>query len=233
MPQPAPIPWPDHWYQDDTHIRCVVPDCEFTIDTKLHTKWEHQWRGFWRHSEGTPGAEHILLQSLLRQSICADYGCREPRFRGSPSFQLRRLFNHEETAHGSHTMSEISSFVALAREGRILRGSGGGSNKRVPIPDCGTHIFDRMMKKVRALPEDDLHLLVTKATKELPVGDFRDILAQIVTVDPSKKASEPYWRPLAAEDFLMFCRPLDTDPADEPWRVLWTDLRKKYAEGHI
>ena len=230
-PRSAPILWPNHWYQDDNHIRCIVADCEFTIDTKTNGTLEKQWDQLDAHSKGTAGPEHNLLQVLLRQTKCAIDECDEPPALGCQHFKIRVLLNHEITVHGSTTMSEIFSFVTLVRERRIRCR---GSYKELVL-DCGKHIFDRMMEKVRALPEDEYNLLVEKGGRTLGPSDDRDLLEQILAFNPLKKPGEHYedWWPVAAEDFLWFCHPLDTDPANDPWRVLWKKLRKKYAEGHI
>ncbi len=220
--------WPDDWYYDQHYIRCIVPDCGFISDDD---RLDIQWSQIHDHCKDTPGAEHGLLEIMLGQTLCAIDDCQHLSFfKHTPCFTVRRLFIHEKSVHGSAEVSSISSFVRLAREGRILASTSGRT--RAPEPNCEKLAFNRMMEKVQALPASHLSLLF-RANGFQPDQHTDENLREMLTHDPLKQPGDnpPYWWPVAAEHFLLSCRPLPGDPAD--WHALWTDLRKKYADGRI
>ncbi len=226
MPKPDPLPWPANWYLDHPKIRCIVPHCTFVTDTNT---LPGQWTQLHDHCTDTGGAEHALLEVMLRQSKCAF--CNYPPYYGPKHSAIRALSNHERHTHGSAAMFNIDSFVVLARQRRILFGSGG---HMVPEANCERLAFDRMMEKVWALPDAELGLLFQKSgchPSEYTYGNLRRILAYDPSAQPNNNA--PYWLPVPADDFLSFCRPHDNDPADSNWRRVWRNLRERYANGHI
>ena len=223
-----PIRWPNNWYYDQDSIRCIVPHCGFVSDSP---SVENQWTQIHEHCKYTPGAEHGLLEIMLRQTLCAIDDCKHPSFKhDTPSYTVRKLFRHEKTAHGSAEMSNINSFVRLAREGRIRANLGGSAT--APTANCEIFAFNRMMDKVQALPPPHLYLLFQKSGYQ-PDQHTYENLREILTHDPLKQPGDnpPYWWPVSVEHFLLFCRPLASDPVD--WHTLWTDLREKYADGRI
>ena len=228
MPKPPPLPWPAHWYQGHYDIRCIVPHCGFVSDTN---NLPAQWTQLHDHCEDTPGAEHALLEIMLRQSKCAYCNNGGPYW--PPKHRaIRALSDHESHAHGSATMFNISSFVVLARERRILFSN--GSSHMAPEPNCERLTFDRMMEKVRALPPAELGLLFQKSgyhPGEYTAGN----LAAILTYDPAAQPQHnaPRWLPVRADRFLSFCRPHGNDPADGNWRRVWRSLRDAYTDGRI
>ena len=230
MPSP-PISWPDHWYYDQNRIRCIVPACGFVTRSQF---MDQQWTEIHDHCLTTIGAEHDLFRIMLNQTICANCG-------GSPypcikSGKVRRLFGHEKVAHGSAEMSSICSFVRLAREGRIRKGrpntGGGGSD---PEPDCERVAFFRMMDKVWALPSADLLMLFQRNGCRHANTQTSENLGRILTHDPLAQEGDdpPFWWPVKAESFLSQCCPNFSNPADNDWIRLWTDLRERYADGRI
>lgn len=226
MPR-APLPWPAHWYLGHHDIRCIVPHCGFVTDTQ---NLPAQWTQLHDHCADTPGAEHALLEIMLQQSACA-YCTDGGPYWGPKDQAIRKLSKHESDHHGSAEMFNISSFVVLARERRILFCIGGGH--MAAEPNCGRLAFDRMMEKVRTLPPADLGLLFRKSGFHAGQSTAAN-LGRILTYDPTTQLppNTPYWRPVRADYFLWSCRP-GNDPADGNWRRVWRSLREAYAGGRI
>lgn len=223
MPNTPPLPWPEHFYIDHHHVRCIVPGCAFATYEESIIK---QWTRLHDHCENTPGAEHALLEIMLRQRKCAlcGYG---PFSSFTPSGATRALYRHEITRHGSAEMFKISSFVTLAREGRPLFSIGGGH--MALEPNCRRLAFARMMEKIQDLDDAEINLLFQRGgytADERTAGNLREILSRDAVAPPNAH----YWYPVRPEDFLMSCRP---HAADNVWRRLWTDLRDKYTHGRI
>ena len=230
MPGIPPIRWPDSWYYDQDHVRCIVPDCGVVTD---NASVELQWNQIHDHCMDAPGPEHRLLEIMLRQIFCAIDGCKINVSAGHPSYRTRGLFHHEKTVHGTIAMSNICSFVRLAREGRIRIGTGHGHS--VHEPKCEEIAFYRMKEKVWALPAGELGLLFQRGGFHHSSEHTDSNLGKILTHDPLSQPDDdpPFWWPVNAEHFLWFCRPHPTHPADHHWRILWNDLRAKYADGRI
>lgn len=227
MPR-APLPWPAHWYQGHHDIRCIVPHCGFVTDTQ---NLPAQWTQLHDHSAHTPGAEHALLEIMLRQSACAFCPAGGPYW-GPKDQSIRKLSDHEHNHHGSAAMFHIASFVVLARERRIQFSLGGGHMGT--DPNCLKLTFRRMIEKVQALPAAELRLLFRKSG--FHAGEYTlPNLGGILTYDPTAQPppNAPWWLPVRPDRFLSFCRPHDNDPADSNWRRVWRSLREKYADGRI
>ena len=225
MPKPAPLPWPAHWYQGHYDIRCIVPHCEFVTDTNNLPVQYAQLRD---HCTHTGGAEHALLEFMLRQNKCAL--CNSPPYSGLHNSTIRLLADHERRAHGSAKMFHIDSFVALARERRVHFSIGGGH--LAPNADCERLTFDRMMEKAQALPFASLRLLFHKSG--FHPGQYTPrSLARILTHDPSTPPHDN--SPLPPDRFLWFCRPRGDDPADpdNDWIRVWRELREAYTDGRL
>ena len=229
MHGPPPIRWPDSWYYDQDHVRCIVPSCGLVINSE---GVENQWFRIHDHCMDAPGPEHELLNVMLYQTKCASDECNFTLNHGSHSYRLRALFRHEKTAHGTTAMSNICSFVRLAREGRINVGAGGHWEQ---APTCEEFAFYRMMEKVWALTAEEIGLLFQRGGFHHSSEHTDSNLGKILTHDPLSQPDDdpPFWWPVNAEHFLWFCRPNPTHPADHHWRILWNDLRAKYADGRI
>ena len=222
-----PLPWPAHWYMGHYDIRCIVPHCDFVTDAN---KLSEQWTQLRDHCAHAAGAEHDLLDIIVRQRKCAL--CDYPTFYGRNEWVPRALYDHEVHAHGSAAMFSINSFVVLARQGRILFGIPGGY--LALEPNCQRLAFDRMVGKVRALPAEELRLLFERSGFRADEHSLNN-LEWILTYDPSarQRDDDPYWKPVRPDRFLAFCRPDGDDPADSGWRRVWRSLREKYADGRI
>lgn len=233
MPQATQIRYPDHWYHDEHRIRCMVPACGFVTSSE-HA--DHQWNEIHDHCLTTIGAEHDLLNIMLYQTFCAIKNCTSVSFaKTRKSNTIRQLFKHEKDAHGSAEMSNICSFVRLAREGRIRKGMKNGWSSAEPEPNCERMAYYRMMEKVWALPSADLLMLFQRNGCHHPDTQTSENLGRILTHDSLAQEGEdpPFWWPVKAESFLSQCCPNFSNPADSDWTRLWTDLREKYANGRI
>lgn len=229
MPAQDTLRWPDHWYHGD-RVRCLVPNCHYT--TYSTTNMSRQWNQLHEHCLDTPGSDHKVLERMLQQTYCAIDDCDLPAFTGGSraDVRLRTLFDHERCVHGSADMSNICSYVRLAREGRICTGKG-----RHPEPNCERLAFDRMMEKIHALPAETIDLIFEKSGFPNPHPKNRDTMIRILTYDPLAKAGErpPYWWPIRAEHFLWIARPSPFDLPDPHWEMIWTRLQADYANGRI
>lgn len=225
MPHPRLHRWPDHWYHDQDHIRCIVPNCGFVTPSPTVLL---QWTQIHDHCIGTQGAEHEILKKMLQQTRCAIDNCDLPPLPQSVDRRIRALFAHENAAHGSADMSNICSFVRLAREGRL-------SSRSMPDQDCEVLAFQRMLAKVLALPDATKDLLFQKSGFHQPDQQTPETMGKILTADYLAQPGDepPYWWPIRAEHFLWQCRPQSNNPADHHWRILWTRLREEYADGRI
>lgn len=229
MPTQAVVRWPNHWYCDQDHIRCIVPHCEF-VTPSLGTM--PQWDQLDEHCEATPGAEHKILKKMMLQSFCAINDCdyNVSYHANNKCERIRVLFAHEIAVHNSEDMSNLCSFVRLAREGRIRKYKGGS-----PERDCEKLAFDRMMEKVTAYPNEVIVSIFERSGYHNPEQQTLANMGKILTADPLAQPNEepPYWWPIRAEEFLYLCRPRPDEPVDHPWRKIWTRLREWYADGRI
>ena len=224
MPKKAPLRWPAHWYVGNYDIGCIVPHCGFFTDTN---NLGMQWTQLHDHCRHTGGAEHALLEIMLRQNKCAL--CHNVVMNGTKDWNTRALFNHEGLHHHSAEMFSIDSFVVLVREGRVDLIRRGGQMR----DECQRLAFARMLEKVRARPLAELDLLFERSG--VPPGQRTSgNLERILTYDrlAPRDNNAPYL-PLPAQRFLWFCSPHGNDPADDNWRRVWRSLREKYADGRI
>ena len=131
-------------------------------------------------------------------------------------------------------MSNICSFVTLAREGRVR-----GGTHHFQIEEVEKLAFQRMLEKVVAMPLRTIELLFEKHELQHPSlytpATFQGHLKWILTTDVLEKPGDnpPEWWPIRAEHFLQICRPDPNNPADDEWRPVWNRLRDDYAEGRI
>ena len=226
MPPPSHY-WPDHWYFDQDHIRCIVPHCGFVTPSDGLLK---QWTQIDDHCKDVPDADHKILERMLRQSICAIDDCGHHSNDQTVTSRIRPLFAHETSVHGSEDMSHLFSFVRLAREGRICSGPVGVVEK-----NCERLTFERMLEKVIALPDAMKNMLFERSGYRNPMQKTRKNMGKILTADPLAQEWEepPYWWPVRADYFLKLIRPNPSNPADHEWAIVWRSLREAYAEGRI
>lgn len=226
MPNTIKHRWPDHWYFDQDHVQCIVLNCGFVTTSYFPSA---QWEQLRDHCKDTSSTDHAILQKILFQTACRIGNCEQPMHFNSQDSVLRRLFAHEKLAHNSAKMSNICSFVTLAREGRIFGRYGKFTS------ECEQVTFDRMVQRVLAMPDATKNLLFQKAGFHHPDQQTPKNLGKILTADNLAQPGEnpPYWSVIRAEHFLWLIRPDLNDPADHHWRIVWTGLRQKYAEGLI
>ena len=236
MPQGLPTRWPDHWYHDQDHIHCIVPNCGFVVPNPILM---HQWGELLDHCMHTAGTEHRILTKMLKQGLCAIDDCDHSSFNtgSTAGTGTRGLFAHEIAAHGSTKMSDICSFVTLAREGRVCGGISGAH--RDPNEEIEKLAFQRMLDKVAAMPSRTIELLFQKHEllhpSVYPPATFSGHLVWILTADVLEQPGDrpPYWWPVCAEHFLWLGRPIPNKAADDEWRPIWNSLRDDYAQGRI
>ena len=228
---PAPVLWPGHWYGADGNVRCIVPNCPFFTQSP---RSEQQWTDLNDHCREMQESEHGLLEAMLKQTICAIDGCSYEAPKGKQGYKRRRLFEHEQSTHHSAAMSNICSFVTLAREGRIIiypDGTVFGAADK----SYESIIFNRMLEKVRALPSSWTDVLFGKNgfkhRGEHTDANLRDILARDISTPAGENPNQ--WRPVPTDDFLSHCHPDPYDPADGFWYEVWEELRNRYANGQI
>ena len=229
MPRQTSLPWPSHWYRAHGHhdIRCIVPLCVFVTTTNTILE---QWTQLHNHCRHTEDAEHALLEMMLHQSSCAF--CHNPRYKGHKDLAIRELYDHESNKHGTAEMFDMDSFVALARERRIIFHV--GVRQMAPDPKCEIYAFDRMVDKVMGLPAAERNLLFQKCGYP-PDRRTRRNLGRILTNGTAihPHVNPPDWLPVTPVSFLWFCRPQGDNPADGNWTRLWMNLRGEYVVGRI
>lgn len=191
---------------------------------------ESQWNELREHCKDTPDPEHKILERMLHQSYCAIDDCDDPAISYATHTRLRYVFDHEKSAHGSTDMSNICSYVRLAREGRIRAGPA-----RQPEPNCERLAFERMLEKVMALPDTTKDMLFERSGYHNPAQKTAANMGKILPADPLAQEWErpPYWWPVRADYFLKLIRPNPSNPADHEWTRIWTRLREEYANGRI
>ena len=235
MPQGHSTLWPDHWYHDEDHIHCIVPNCGFVVP---NPRLGQQWAELMDHCMHTAGTDHRILTKMLKQGLCGVDDCHRPSFKTGTTNEsgTRALFTHELAAHGSTKMSNICSFVTLAREGRI-RGGGVGANQ-APDEEAEKLAFHRLLEKVSAMPHT-IQLLFRRHELQhpsvYPRAVFNGHLVWILTADVMEQPGDrpPYWWPARAEHFLWLCRPDPNKAEDDEFRAVWNRLRELYARGSI
>ena len=228
--------WPVHWYYDKTRIRCIVPACGFVTSSlwerQQYTEINNHCLTEMDKQYFTTRAEHHLLHFILDQRMCAINNCRRHFIDNPQNVGIRKLFKHEWETHRSAEMSNICSFVRLAREGRLLRHLGPALVEL--DPNCVEVAYYRMMFKIWALPTADLFMLFERNGCHQHSQQNSENLGRILTYDPwaEEGGSRPFWWPVKPEYFLSHCCPNSFNPADS-WARLWMDLREKYADGRI
>lgn len=218
MPFRPTIPWPDHWYYNQSSIKCLVDGCEFTTQPNGPVK---QFEAMKKHCADAPGVEHAIFSNMLGQRRCAL--CSYQASQGqSSSNKLRHLFAHEKTFHGSDFMSRVCKYIVLARKGRINGRLGQDSQKIA---------FYRMVEKLQGFEQPVTRLLCQKGG--LPHSLLN--LQHILSTDLSRPDGDhtPVWWPVPADHFLWSLRHDDNNPADYQWGRVWRRLRQMYSNGYL
>ena len=210
-------PWPRHWYNAEGKIPCQARGCGKVFDDDR--------KGDQRrisHVTGTLSAEHKVIYYMDRQFGCVHCDYRV-RFR-----ERRQLFNHEETAHKTCSMSSLRSFITLARRGRI-------------VGDLGTlaaqPIFDRMLKNLfeqyPSAPRLLYYRVHRREVNHVEELDLIRILAPHWT-GPDDEAL-PGAKLVHPHDFLRHLRPnfLQFTVEEQWWSQVWDMLREMYKKALI
>ena len=210
-------PWPRHFYNAEGKIPCQAQGCERVFDDDR--------KGDQRrisHVSGTRNAEHQIILCMDRQFGCVHCDYRVV-FR-----ERRQLFNHEETTHGTCSMSKLASFIGLARRGDI-------------VGDLGTlaaqPIFDRMLRNLYnqfpPAPRLLYYRVHRQETDNVEEHDLIKILAPNWTGPDD--GTLPGTELIHPNDFLWHLRPDWSQPSLEErwWCKVWNILRDMYTRGVI
>ena len=209
--------WPNHWYNAEGKIPCQARGCGKVFDDDR--------KGDQRrisHVNGTLSAEHKIIFCMDRQIGCA-YCQYRVRFR-----ERRRLFNHEETAHSTCSMSTLPSFIGLARRGYIVGDL--GSQAAQPI-------FERMLKNLYDQYPSAPRLLYYRVHGQerdnVEEADLIQILAPHWTGPDDETL--PGTKLVHPDDFLRHLRPnfLQFTIEEQWWSKVWDMLREMYGKGLI
>ena len=210
-------PWPQHFYNAEGKIPCQARGCDRVFNDDR--KGDQQRIS---HVTGTRNAEHRIIVCMDRQIGCV-YCEYRVVFR-----ERRQLFHHEETAHGTRSMSTLTSFINLARRGDI-------------IGDLGTlaaqPIFERMLRNLyNQFPPAPRLLYYRVHRRETDTVGERDL---IKILEPSWTGPDDGTLPgstlIHPNDFLWHLRPDWSQPTGEErwWSKVWNLLREMYRKGAI
>ena len=210
-------PWPKHFYNAEGKIPCQAQGCDrvFNDDRKGDQRRIS-------HVSGTRGVEHQIIFCMDRQIGCV-YCDYRVAFR-----ERRQLFNHEETVHGTCSMSTLASFINLARRGAVIGDLGALAAQS---------IFDRMLRNLyQQFPSAPRLLYYRVHRRETDNVDEHDLI----------KILAPHWTGpddgtlpgttlLHPDDFLWHLQPNWSQPTWEErwWSKVWRILRKMYRSGAI
>ena len=210
-------PWPRHFYNAEGKIPCQARGC----DRVFNDDRQGDQRRI-SHFTGTRNPEHQIICCMERQIGCVHCEYRVV-FR-----ERRQLFNHEETAHRTCSMSTLRSFINLARRGEI-------------IGDLGTlasqPIFDRMIRNLYNQFPSAPRLLYYRAhhqeTDHVGEDDLIKILAPNWTAPDD--GTLPGTELVHPNDFLWHLRPDWSQPTWEErwWSKVWNILREMYRKSLI
>lgn len=218
MPSHPTIPWPDHWYCNNSSIKCQAHGCAFTTQPTGLIK---QLEDMKRHCAETPGVEHAIFMNMLNQRGCVT--CSYTGNQGQASSnRLRKLFAHEKDVHDSDSMSRMCGYIVLARKGRINGRLGQESRKLA---------FDRMVERLQGFEQPVTQLLCQMEGVPHSLANLQHILSTDY-LQPDRD-STAVWLPVPADRFLWLLRPDSTDPANRQWAQVWARLRQMYRNGHL
>ena len=210
-------PWPRHFYNAEGKIPCQAQGCDRVFNDDRRGDQQRI-----SHVTGTRGAEHQIIVCMDRQIGCVHCDYRVV-FR-----ERRQLFNHEESAHGTTSMSTLTSFIGLARRGDI-------------VGDLGTlaakPIFDRMIRNIYNQFPSAPRLLYFRVHRQVVDEVEEDDLIKILAphwMGPDD-ATLPGSTLVHPKDFLWHLRPDWLQPTWEEqwWSKVWSILREMYRKGLI
>ena len=210
-------PWPKHWYNADGKVHCQARGCDRVFDDDRRGDQKRI-----SHVTGTRNAEHKIVYYMDRQIGCVHCDYRVV-FR-----ERRQLFHHEETAHKICSMSTLTSFISLARRGRIVGDLGNLAAKP---------IFDRMLNNLYdQVPSAPRLLYYRVHRREVEWVEEADLIR---ILEPHRTGPEdgtlPGTKLVHPNDFLWHLRPnslLFTEEEQE-WSTVWNMLREMYGNGLI
>ena len=209
--------WPQHYYNAEGKIPCQARGC--------HKVFNDDRRGDQKrvsHVKGTLNAEHKVIYHMDRQIGCVYCDWRVK------NRERRQLFNHEETTHRTCSMSTLTSFITLARGGRIV----GDLGTRAAQP-----IFARTLKNLYAQYPSAPRLLYYRVhrreAKNVDELDLIRILAPHWTGPDD--GTLPGTQLIHPNDFLWHVRPnlLQSTIEERWWPEVWKILREIYRKGLI
>ena len=210
-------PWPRHFYNAEGKIPCQAQLCDRVFNDDR--KGDQQRIS---HVTGTRNAEHQIIVCMDRQIGCVHCEYRVV-FR-----ERRQLFNHEETAHGTCSMSKLTSFISLARRGEVI----GDLGNLAAQP-----IFDRMLRNLYSQVPSAPRLLYYRVHhQEIDQVEEHDLIRILAPhwTGPDD-GTLPGTTPVHPKDFLWHLRPNWLQPTLEErwWCKVWNLLREMYRKGLI
>ena len=216
---PPTYHWPFHWNTPNGNVRCIVFACHFI--TYAATEYD-KMKDLLEHCEDQCDGNHKVMVHILRQRRCVHEDCSYSRGTSDP-WRVRLLFEHEIIAHNDATsMSHIESFVTLIRQERV---------RMANLNDVKKAVFQRMEEMLH-FTGNTMILIYRMGGYPHPADQTPENLREILSPQTVQRGA-PYWEPLPSYLFLMNIAPGADAPADDLWRVLWTQLRLMYAGGRI
>ncbi|MCJ1454153.1 hypothetical protein MMC28_004503 [Mycoblastus sanguinarius] len=218
--------WPDHWYDTDGKPICIAKDCPRVFSTLKAMK---ERKSHYQQLSGDPRTkvDHDILIHINRQITCPYCEFREKR-------QIKALFDHETSLHGTTNMSSIEGFATLVRL---------GLQTEEVLDHAKESIFYRMMIIVERSQEFGPLSRYVKSrqpaygSQKAPSSSnlSHDELKMVLSPAGSRPngPGPPFWDPIHPDDFLMHLEPHSTDPFDLEWRPFWMNMRSAYGKGQI
>ena len=209
--------WPNHWYNAEGKIPCQAKECGKVFDDDRNGDQKRV-----SHVTGTQNAEHKVILCMDRQIGCVycDYRVKNK--------ERRQLFNHEVAAHGSCSMSTLTSFINLARRGCIV----GDLGTRAAEP-----IFTRMLRNLYLQYPSAPRLLYYRVhRREAENVDELDLVRILAShwTGPDD-GTLPGTQLIQPNDFLCHLKPdlSHLTIKEQWWSQVWNILREMYSKAVI
>ncbi|KAK0510404.1 hypothetical protein JMJ35_006836 [Cladonia borealis] len=209
--------WPNHWYNAEGKIPCQARGCGKVFDDDRNGDQKRV-----SHVTGTRNAEHKIILCMDRQIGCVycDYRVKNR--------ERRQLFNHEELAHRTCSMSTLTSFINLARRGCII----GDLGTRAAEP-----IFARMLRNLYQQYPSAPRLLYYRVHRREVNHVEEMVLIRILAphwTGPDD-GTLPGTQLVHPNNFLWHLRPnLSLTTREEQWWLkVWNILREMYRKAVI
>ena len=206
-----------HFYNAEGKIPCQARGCDRIFDDDRRGDQKRV-----SHVKGTSNAEHKVIFYMDRQIGCVYCDWRVK------NRERRQLFNHEEMAHSTRTMSSLTSFITLARRGRIVGDL--GSLAAQPI-------FARMIRNLYSLYPSAPRLLYYRVhRREMNNVDELDLIRILVPhwTGPDD-GTLPGTQLIHPNKFLWHLKPDSSHLTVEErwWFEVWNILREMYRKAVI